>query len=225
MVLGVASRVVVGDSIHHRTPSAVYTIDYHDRTGEYEAIHQERRRRDDGASVRREGVEGGAAHGGVRGHRHGHIRYGGWRGRCRPTSGSRTSCCGASTICSPPPLRWPSTPERYDLLLENFSPVTEGMVERLERWIDALLRRDRPYRRNSSFPERRRLRAPSTCARTLTRDAERRIVALAESEPPRNENVLRYVNRLSDLLFILARYEDRDLPFEITTGEMRRDSQ
>ena len=36
---------------------------------------------------------------------------------------------------------------------------------------------------------------------------------------------MRYVNRLSDLLFILARYEDRDLPFEITTGEMRRDAE
>ena len=31
--------------------------------------------------------------------------------------------------------------------------------------------------------------------------------------------VLRYLNRLSDLLFILARYEDRELPFELTTGE------
>ena len=35
-------------------------------------------------------------------------------------------------------------PEHYDLLLENFSPVTEGMVERLEGWIDDSHRRGRP---------------------------------------------------------------------------------
>ena len=28
-----------------------------------------------------------------------------------------------------------------------------------------------------------------------------------------------YVNRMSDLLFVLARYEDRSLPLELTTGE------
>ena len=33
-----------------------------------------------------------------------------------------------------------------------------------------------------------------------------------------NPELLRYVNRLSDLLFILARYEDRELPFDAVTG-------
>ena len=115
-------------------------------------------------------------------------------------------------------------PANYDLLLENFSPVTEGMVERLERWIDNLAN-------EVNLPPRFIVPGASAAsgaidlARTLTRDAERRIVALAESEPPRNDSVLRYVNRLSDLLFILARYEDRVLPFEITTGEMRREGE
>ena len=113
-------------------------------------------------------------------------------------------------------------PERYDLLIEKFSPVTGGMVERLERWIDAL-NGDIDLPPKFIVPGASAASGAIDLARTLTRDAERRIVALAESEPPRNDNVLRYVNRLSDLLFILARYEDRDLPFEITTGEMRRD--
>ena len=113
-------------------------------------------------------------------------------------------------------------PERYDLLIEKFSPVTEGMVERLERWIDALNDvLDLPPK--FIVPGASAASGAIDLARTLTRDAERRIVALADSEPPRNDNVLHYVNRLSDLLFILARYEDRDLPFEITTGEMRRE--
>jgi cob(I)alamin adenosyltransferase len=42
-------------------------------------------------------------------------------------------------------------------------------------------------------------------ARTVTRRAERDIARLA-SEEPVNPAVLRYVNRLSDLLFVLARF-------------------
>ena len=41
-------------------------------------------------------------------------------------------------------------------------------------------------------------------ARTVTRRAERHLVGLANDEPVRGE-VLRYVNRLGDLLFVLAR--------------------
>ena len=112
-------------------------------------------------------------------------------------------------------------PEHYDLLIEKFSPVTGDMVERLERWIDDLTEEvDLPPK--FIVPGASAASGAIDLARTLTRDAERRIVALAEVETPRNDNVLRYVNRLSDLLFILARYEDRNLPFEITTGEMRR---
>ncbi len=41
-------------------------------------------------------------------------------------------------------------------------------------------------------------------ARAVCRRAERRVVELAENEPT-NEHVLAYLNRLSDLLFVLAR--------------------
>jgi cob(I)alamin adenosyltransferase len=46
-------------------------------------------------------------------------------------------------------------------------------------------------------------------ARTVCRRAERRLVSLDRTEgiPPR---IRRYMNRLSDLLFLLARYEERD---------------
>jgi cob(I)alamin adenosyltransferase len=55
-------------------------------------------------------------------------------------------------------------------------------------------------------------------ARCVCRRAERRIVALASVEPIRGE-VLRYVNRLSDLLFVLARAANQanrvpDIPWE-----------
>jgi cob(I)alamin adenosyltransferase len=45
-------------------------------------------------------------------------------------------------------------------------------------------------------------------ARTVARRAERLAVALAHAEQVRNPEILRYLNRLSSLLFILARAED-----------------
>ena len=55
-------------------------------------------------------------------------------------------------------------------------------------------------------------------ARAILRRAERRIVDIKDKGLLPNPEILIYVNRLSDLLFMLARYEDRDIPFEKTTG-------
>ena len=52
-------------------------------------------------------------------------------------------------------------------------------------------------------------------ARTISRRAERSIVRLKREEKI-NENVLKYVNRLSDLLFVMARIENRRAGFEET---------
>ena len=46
-------------------------------------------------------------------------------------------------------------------------------------------------------------------ARTLTRRAERDMTALAEREAV-NPEAIRYINRLSDLLFVLARHANED---------------
>jgi cob(I)alamin adenosyltransferase len=59
-------------------------------------------------------------------------------------------------------------------------------------------------------------------ARTVCRRAERRIITLAATEAVRNELVV-YVNRLSDLLFVLARAAnhlagERDVPWRKTTS-------
>ena len=34
-----------------------------------------------------------------------------------------------------------------------------------------------------------------------------------------NQEVLKYINRVSDLIFIMARYEDRNLPLDVLTGD------
>ncbi|SHH40764.1 cob(I)yrinic acid a,c-diamide adenosyltransferase [Thermosipho atlanticus] len=45
--------------------------------------------------------------------------------------------------------------------------------------------------------------------RTIARRAERRIVSLSKNENVRKE-ILAYINRLSDLLFVIARYVEKD---------------
>ena len=112
---------------------------------------------------------------------------------------------------------------KRDILLERFRIVDESHVERLETLIDDILSRvELPP--NFIVPGASPVSAALDVARTQTREAERRVVALREAGGLPNLNVLIYVNRLSDLLFALARYEDRDLPFEIVTGQ-RPDSQ
>ncbi|MCO4781495.1 MAG: cob(I)yrinic acid a,c-diamide adenosyltransferase [Candidatus Cloacimonetes bacterium] len=44
--------------------------------------------------------------------------------------------------------------------------------------------------------------------RTICRRAERQVITLAEAETNINPNCIKYLNRLSDLLFVLARYEN-----------------
>ncbi|MFI5322905.1 MAG: cob(I)yrinic acid a,c-diamide adenosyltransferase [Thermodesulfobacteriota bacterium] len=58
-------------------------------------------------------------------------------------------------------------------------------------------------------------------ARTVARRAERKIVKLMEEEEVRKE-VLVYLNRLSDLLFVMARIENLESGFSETYAEFGR---
>ena len=55
-------------------------------------------------------------------------------------------------------------------------------------------------------------------ARGAVRTAERAIVGMNEKNLLANKEILKYINRLADLLFMLARYEDRMLSTELVTG-------
>ncbi len=79
--------------------------------------------------------------------------------------------------------------------------VGDADVERLEAWIDRLEGELAPLRR-FILPGGGPAGAALHVARTVCRRAERRMVAL---DPPVDPVLLRYVNRLSDLLFVLAR--------------------
>jgi cob(I)alamin adenosyltransferase len=81
--------------------------------------------------------------------------------------------------------------------------VSEDQVLRLEREIDAMNATLAPLR-SFVLPGGRPAAAALHLARTVTRRAERLAWALAATEPV-NPAALRYLNRLSDHLFVLAR--------------------
>ena len=82
--------------------------------------------------------------------------------------------------------------------------VVSSQVERLEREIDAMNEKLAPL---ASFilPSGSAGVSALHLARATARRAERAAVALNESEPL-NPHLLAYLNRLSDLLFVTARY-------------------
>jgi cob(I)alamin adenosyltransferase len=81
--------------------------------------------------------------------------------------------------------------------------ITAAQVEFLERKIDAY-NAELATLRSFILPGGTPLAAHLHLARTVTRRGERLVTALM-AEQPVNPEVLRYLNRLSDLLFVLAR--------------------
>jgi cob(I)alamin adenosyltransferase len=84
--------------------------------------------------------------------------------------------------------------------------VTAAQVSHLEAWIDAV---NEPLPELKSFilPGGTPLASALHVARTVCRRAERRVVALLAVDATVNEHVLTYLNRMSDLFFVLARAE------------------
>jgi cob(I)alamin adenosyltransferase len=86
--------------------------------------------------------------------------------------------------------------------------IADSHVARLERELDAL-NEALPPLENFILPGGSRAAAAAHLARAVCRRAERALVTLARQEnvsPP----LLRYVNRLSDLLFVAARAINRE---------------
>jgi len=90
--------------------------------------------------------------------------------------------------------------------LAKLERVSDPDVLQLEGWIDRL-ELDLAPLKNFIVPGGSELAARLHLARTVCRRAERRIVALHAAEP--TEAVLiRYLNRLADLLFVMARWSN-----------------
>ena len=109
-------------------------------------------------------------------------------------------------------------PDKYELYQQHFQPVTPEMIDNLEATIDSL-EADVKMPNVFILPGGSPASAAIDLARCLIRTAERRVVALKEVGGLTNDLITNYLNRAGDLLFVLARYQDRDLPLERATGE------
>lgn len=90
---------------------------------------------------------------------------------------------------------------------ESTTPTVAGMedeIGKLEGWIDTLDEQT-PKIRAFVLPGGSELSAHAHVSRTICRRAERRILALADTSFV-DPALIRYFNRLSDYLFIVARY-------------------
>jgi cob(I)alamin adenosyltransferase len=90
-----------------------------------------------------------------------------------------------------------------ELSMPEYDGVDAASVTRLEEALDAL-NAELPPLREFVLPGGDRAAAACHLARTICRRAERRAFELADREPV-SPDLLHYLNRLSDLLFVVAR--------------------
>jgi cob(I)alamin adenosyltransferase len=90
-----------------------------------------------------------------------------------------------------------------ELCIPGHSAIFDVDIERLEQQLDAF-NEPLPPLKDFILPGGGEAAARCHVARTVVRRAERECVALSRVEPVRPE-AIRYLNRLSDLLFVLAR--------------------
>ena len=109
-------------------------------------------------------------------------------------------------------------PDKYELFQQHFQPVTEEMVTNLETIIDGL-EEDVEMPKVFILPGGSPSSASIDLARCIIRTAERRVVALREAGKLTNDLIITYLNRIGDLLFVVARYQDRELPIARATGD------
>ena len=99
-----------------------------------------------------------------------------------------------------------TNPKERRKLKKGISLVDEAMVQRLEQRIDAMVAQ-RPLPEVFIVPGANPASASIDMARSTIRRAERAVVALEHAQREVNPLVRRYLNRLSDLLFVMARWD------------------
>jgi cob(I)alamin adenosyltransferase len=98
--------------------------------------------------------------------------------------------------------------ERY--VKDGFQLTTAAMVDRVTAVIVDLEKDESLYPKDWVIPGATSVSAALDFARVTCRRAERHIAGLSASDADFNIEILRYLNRLSDLLWILARYVEKD---------------
>ena len=102
----------------------------------------------------------------------------------------------------------PEDLERY--VKDGYTLVTQAMTARLEGQVQQLESAG-VTSAGWVMPGANPLSAGLDVARTVCRRAERRVCALQEAGQLRNVEVIVYLNRLSDLLWLLARQTEREV--------------
>lgn len=101
----------------------------------------------------------------------------------------------------------PQDRERY--LKDGFHVTTAEMIDRITAVIVDLEKDKSLYPKDWVIPGGTATSAALDFARTTCRRAERHIARFTADSKDFNAEILRYLNRLSDLLWILARYAER----------------
>jgi cob(I)alamin adenosyltransferase len=94
-----------------------------------------------------------------------------------------------------------------ELCIPGYQMITETQVKRLDGWLEKY-NADLPPLKDFILPAGARSAALAHVCRTICRRAERQIVALGNSEKI-HDHPRQYMNRLSDLMFVLARMLNR----------------
>ena len=101
------------------------------------------------------------------------------------------------------------TEDRQRYLKDGFQLTNEKMVDRITAVIVDLEKDKSLYPKDWVIPGGTAVSAALDFARTTCRRAERHIATSISNEKDFNPEILRYLNRLSDLFWILARYSER----------------
>lgn len=109
-----------------------------------------------------------------------------------------------------------------ELCIPGHVAIQDSFIERLEQQLDTF-NAELPRLKDFILPGGGPAAAACHLARTTVRRAERRVLTLQNAEPVRIE-VLRYLNRLSDLLFVIARCLARAENGQEVIWDRQRDS-
>ncbi len=104
----------------------------------------------------------------------------------------------------------PADRQRY--IKDGFHLTTAEMVDRITAVICYLEKDKSLYPKDWVIPGGTAVSAALDFARATCRRAERHIAPFSASEKDFNPEILRYLNRLSDLCWILARYAEKNSP-------------
>jgi cob(I)alamin adenosyltransferase len=109
--------------------------------------------------------------------------------------------------------------DRY--IKDGFQLTNAAMTDRLTAAVDDLEKNRLGTFKDWAIPGKTMDSAALDLARTTCRRAERRVAALMEADDNFNREILRYLNRLSDLCWLLARYAEQRYEEAQSTGEKR----